>query len=146
MSRSPPATGARRAAGAGNVFTSRTASAGSFATYAELALGPWAGCIAGWTYFVTLTFAVADCAPSVGFYGAQVASQFGLHMPSGVAVSLVAGSVVAAWWAARRGISLSTNLMLGVECLSLGTMVALAVLFMVHTGRWFDADQSSCWA
>jgi amino acid transporter len=124
-----------------NVFTSRTASAGSFSTYAELAFGPWAGAVAGWTYFVTLTFAVADCAPSVGFYGAQVASQLGVHMPAGVAVALAAGAVVAAWWAARRGISLSTNLMLGVECLSLGTMVALAVLFMVHSGRWFDADQ-----
>ena len=124
-----------------NAFTSRTASAGSFSTYAELAFGPRAGLIAGWTYFVTLTFAVADCAPSVGFYGAQVASQLGMHMPSGVAVSLVGGAVVAAWWAARRGISLSTNLMLGVECLSLGTMVALALLFIIHTGRWFDADQ-----
>jgi amino acid transporter len=124
-----------------NVFTSRTASAGSFSTYAELAFGPWAGLIAGWTYFVTLTFAVADCAPSVGFYGAQVASQLGVHLPSGVAVSLVGGAVVAAWWAARRGISLSTNLMLGVECLSLGTMAALALLFIVHTGKWFDADQ-----
>jgi len=124
-----------------NVFTSRTASAGSFSTFAELGLGPRAGLVAGWTYFATLTFAVADCAPSVGFYAAQVASQLGLHMPSAVAVSLVAGSVAAAWWAARRGISLSTNLMLGVECLSLGTMVALAVLFIIHTGKWFDADQ-----
>jgi amino acid transporter len=124
-----------------NVFTSRTASAGSFSTYAELAFGPRAGLIAGWTYFVTLTFAVADCAPSVGFYGAQVAAQLGLHMSSGVSVALVGGAVTAAWWAARRGISLSTNLMLGVECVSLGTMVALAMLFIVHTGRWFDADQ-----
>jgi amino acid transporter len=62
-------------------------------------------------------------------------------MAPGVAVALVAGSVVGAWWAARRGISLSTNLMLGVECLSLGTMAALAVLFVVHTGKWFDPDQ-----
>src|ERR1035438_7097629 len=58
-----------------NVFTSRTASAGSFSTFAELGLGPRAGLVAGWTYFATLTFAVADCAPSVGFYAAQVASQ-----------------------------------------------------------------------
>ena len=124
-----------------NVFTSRTASAGSFSTFAELGLGPRAGLVAGWTYFATLTFAVADCAPSVGFYAAQVASQLGLHMSPAVAVSIVAGSVVAAWWAAQRGISLSTNLMLGVECLSLGTMAALAALFVVHTGKWFDADQ-----
>jgi amino acid transporter len=124
-----------------NVFTSRTASAGSFSTYAELGLGPLAGLVAGWTYFATLVFAVADCAPSVGFYAAQVASQLGLHMPAAVAVSLMAGSVAAAWWAARRGISLSTNLMLGVECLSLGTMAALAILFVIHTGKWLDGDQ-----
>jgi amino acid transporter len=124
-----------------NVFTSRTASAGSFSTFAELGLGQWAGLIAGWTYFATLVFAVADCAPSVGFYAAQVALQLGMRMPGAVAVALVAGSVAGAWWAARRGISLSTNLMLGVECLSLGTMVALAVLFIVHTGKWFDGDQ-----
>jgi amino acid transporter len=137
----PVAAGYALLAGNINVFTSRTASAGSFSTFAELGLGPWAGLIAGWTYFGTLTFAVADCAPSVGFYASQVASQLGMRMPASAAVSLVAGSVAAAWWAARRGISLSTNLMLAVECLSLGTMVALAVLFIVHTGRWFDADQ-----
>ena len=137
----PVAAGYALLAGNINVFTSRTASAGSFSTYAELGFGPRAGLVAGWTYFAALTFAVADCVPSVGFYGAQVAAQLGVTMPSSVAVAIAAGSVVAAWWAARRGISLSTNLMLGVECLSLGTIAALAVLFIAHTGKWFDADQ-----
>jgi amino acid transporter len=124
-----------------NAFTSRTASAGSFATFAELGLGPTAGLLAGWTYFASLLFAVADCAPSVAFYSAQAATQFGIHLSSSAALALEAAAVVAAWWAARRGISLSTNLMLAVECLSLGTIAALAVLFVAHTGKWLDVDQ-----
>ncbi|HEY1765697.1 MAG TPA: APC family permease [Opitutaceae bacterium] len=124
-----------------NAFTSRTASAGSFATFAELGLGRTAGLIAGWTYFASLLFAVADCAPSVAFYSVQAASQFGVHLSTAAALALEAGAVVAAWWAARRDISLSTNLMLGVECLSLGTIAALAILFVAHTGRWLDVDQ-----
>jgi amino acid transporter len=124
-----------------NVFASRTASAGSFATYAHLGLGPRAGLVAGWTYFATLAYATADCVPSVGFYAAQVAAQLGVHMPEPAAVGVMAAAVAVGWWAARRGISLSTNLMLGVECLSLGTMVVLALLFMAHTGRWLDRDQ-----
>src|SRR5580698_10451210 len=43
-----------------NAFTSRTASAGSFSTFAELGLGRTAGLLAGWTYFASLLFAVAD--------------------------------------------------------------------------------------
>jgi amino acid transporter len=124
-----------------NTFTSRTASAGSFATFAELGLGPTAGLLAGWTYFVSLLFAVADCAPSVAFYSVQAATRFGIHLPPSAALGLEAGAVVAAWWAARRGISLSTNLMLSVECLSLGTIAALAVLYVAHTGKWLDTDQ-----
>lgn len=124
-----------------NAFTSRTASAGSFATFAALGLGRTAGLIAGWTYFASLLFAVADCAPSVAFYSVQAATQFGIQLPNSVALALEAGAVVAAWWAARRDISLSTSLMLAVECLSLGTIAALAVLFIAHTGRWLDLDQ-----
>src|SRR5580698_6430231 len=54
----PVAAGYALLAGNINVFTSRTASAGSFSTYAALGFGPWAGLVAGWTYFAALTFAV----------------------------------------------------------------------------------------
>jgi len=124
-----------------NVFTSRRASAGSFTTYAELGLGSRMGLLAGWVYLVALFFAVASCAPSVAFYTTQAAAQFGLAVPRGVAAGIVAASIAGVWWAARRDISLSTNLMLGIECLSLGTMVAIAILFVVRSGRWLDHDQ-----
>jgi amino acid transporter len=124
-----------------NAFASRTASAGSFAAYTEMGFGPWAGVLAGWTYFATLVFAVAGNAPSVAFYASQVASGLGFTLPAAFVVCCVAAVVAGAWWAARRDIRLSTDLMLGVECLSLGAMIVVALLFFIRSGRWADPDQ-----
>jgi amino acid transporter len=124
-----------------NVFASRTVSAGSFTAYAEMGLGPWAGILTGWTYFATLVFAVGSSAPSAAFYAAQVAGSLGFALPSAVVVACIAAVAAAGWWAARRDISLSTDLMLGAECISLGAMIVVTLLFFTRTGRWFDADQ-----
>lgn len=124
-----------------NAFASRTASAGSFTAYAEMGLGPGAGILAGWTYFMTLVFAVGSAAPSAAYYAAQVAAGLGFSLPGAVVVAGSAAFAVAAWWAARRDISLSTDMMLGAECISLGAMVAVALLFFIRTGRWIDPDQ-----
>jgi amino acid transporter len=124
-----------------NAFASRTASAGSFTAYAEMGLGPWMGILTGWTYFTTLVFAVASSAPSAAFYAAQVARSLGLELPGPVVIACVAPVALGAWWAARRDIRLSTDLMLGAECISLSAMVVVTLLFFIRTGRWFDADQ-----
>jgi amino acid transporter len=124
-----------------NAFASRTASAGSFTAYAEMGLGPGAGVLAGWTYFATLVFAVGSAAPSAAYYAAQAAAGLGFAVPGAVVVSGIAAFALAGWWAARRDISLSTDLMLGAECISLGSMIVVALLFFVRTGRWLDTDQ-----
>jgi amino acid transporter len=124
-----------------NAFTARTNSAGSFATYAEMGLGKWAGVAAGWTYLAALIFAVASSAPSSAFYALQTAKALGLPVTPGVGAALIALMGGVAWWASQKDIRLSTNFMFAVECVALGSMIFLALVFMIHTGRWHDADQ-----
>jgi amino acid transporter len=125
-----------------NAFAIRSASAGGLVAYAESGLGRRAGIVAGWSYLAALIFAVASAAPSAAFYAGLVINRL-----TGVELSpLLAGSLCAffgglGWMAAHRDVRLSTDLMLVIECLSLGAMLTLAAVYLVHTGRWVDHPQ-----
>jgi amino acid transporter len=124
-----------------NVFASREASAGSFSVYAERAFGPAGGILAGWTYLTTLVFAVAGTAPTVALCVIQALRGLGAEAPGALVYLLVIVASGLAWWAASRDVSLSTTVMLAVECLSLGAILVLAGCFLVRTGFRPDLDQ-----
>jgi amino acid transporter len=125
-----------------NAFATRSASAGGLAAYAEAGLGNWAGILASWSYLAALIFAVASAAPSAAFYAGLVLSRAtGIGPSLHVSSILVALFVGLAWMAAHRDIRLSTDLMLAIECLSVGAMLVLAGAYLVHTGRWIDRSQ-----
>jgi amino acid transporter len=123
------------------VFASREASAGSFAAYGERAFGPLGGVIGGWTYLAAMIFAVAGTAPTVALCLLQALRGLGLGPAEYWAPLLVVAASGAAWWASSRDVTVSTKLMLAVECLSLGAILGLAALFLLRTGFRPDGDQ-----
>jgi amino acid transporter len=125
-----------------NVFAARSASAGGLAAYAEAGLGCWAGILASWSYLAALVFAVASAAPSAAFYaGLALSRTTGVGPSPLVSGILIAFFVGLAWMAAHRDIRLSTDLMLAIECLSVGAILILAGRYLIHTGRWVDHSQ-----
>jgi amino acid transporter len=119
-------------------FASLHASAGSLATFARLGLGRRGGVWGGWVYL----FGISYCIPSA-ILGAALYLDFLLSTWLGPATTLLRVVLLtvlltgAAWFAAFRGVKLSTHLMLAIEGASLtlifGCMAPLSLMYLLAT-------------
>jgi amino acid transporter len=125
-----------------NAFASRFASAGSLAAFAEAALGPRAGSLAGWSYVVAMTLVVTSSAVSSAYYLSMVLSHF-THRPAGPLGLMLLNALVvlAAWWPAFHDVKLSTKVMLTAESISVLGIVFILGAAMAATHRWVDRSQ-----
>ncbi len=124
------------------IFARRTASAGGLGGFGELAFGKWGGIVLGWTYIVALLSSVADGAPQAVYYAdALIHELSGAPPPLGLDLFLIVATLALAAGIAYRGIKLSTDLMLWIECLSLGAMILLVACALVREPHWIDAAQ-----
>jgi len=125
-----------------NEFARRTASPGAFYHFAELGLGPLAGLAAGWTYVICLVFCLMSPALTFAHYGLvfwQWAALPGGDGPVGLAI-LVAGLGLATA-VSIRGVRVSADLILLMECVSVGLMLVLAAVFFLAGHRGVDTAQ-----
>jgi amino acid transporter len=121
-----------------NVFASRLSSSGSFYTYVEEGLGRFWGQIGGWCYLVGMVFGLTDAGLVVIHY-CMVLS--GSSASVALAIGCAAIMLPCVWWLACRDIRLSTDTTFRLECVSIGAMLILAVLYLVRSGHAIDAPQ-----
>jgi amino acid transporter len=122
-------------------FASLHASAGSLAAFSELGWGPRGGLIGGWVYVLGMSYCVPSAALTSAAYCDVLLTAFiGPGTPARVA-ALTVIITGACWMASYRGIKLSTNLMLVIECASVSLMFVLILAGMVHAHAWVDHAQ-----
>jgi amino acid transporter len=106
-----------------NVFSSRSASAGSLYSFAQKGAGPMLGMLCGWScllsYIVGACACVVQC--SIFIDQAQLAL-FHASVPSAVAVS---GALLLCGYIASQNIKLSAELMLWLELASIAVIAVL---------------------
>jgi amino acid transporter len=122
-------------------FASLHASAGSLAAFSELGWGPRGGLIGGWVYLLGMAYCVPSAAlTSAAYFDLLLTPVFGTGTPARVA-ALTAIVIGGCWLASYRGIKLSTNLMLVIECASVSLMLLLIIAGMWHANAWVDHAQ-----
>jgi amino acid transporter len=123
-------------------FASRTSSPGAIYHFTELGLGRVMGVAAGWTYEFGLVFSI--CSPALTFAHYAIVL---CRIAPGTAVTAAAGfaflcfAMVSTCWISCRDIRLSTNLILAIECVSVGLMLLLAAVFMATKAHGIDVPQ-----
>jgi len=123
-------------------FASRTSSPGAIYHFSELAFGRRVGLVAGWTYVFALLFSC--CSPALVFaHYAIVLCRLipGLGAVPAPAFVFLGIGILVPCWISCRNIRLSTNLVLILECISIGLMLVLAAVFLFFRSRWMDLPQ-----
>ncbi|MGA8035350.1 MAG: APC family permease [Candidatus Acidiferrales bacterium] len=123
-------------------FAQYSASAGAFATYAELGLGRRAGVTTGWAYVIAMMYGVASAAPSAAYYAdvflTEVTGTPGTALRGAILTVIV---ILVSWLVSFRDIKLSTKIMLALELATLAVMLGVVALAMRHTHAWIDPPQ-----
>lgn len=123
-------------------FASLHASAGSLAAYSRLGWGRRGGLVGAWIYLLGMAYCIpAALLASASYVDLLLLPWLG---PSGSTLRLAAVTAcltLGCWLAAHRDIKLSTNLMLGIECVSVSLMLVLMTFGMVHADAWIDRAQ-----
>ena len=123
-------------------FAQHYASAGAIASFADAGLGRWMGIIAGWCYIGAMGFGVASVAPSSAYYADLVITQItGVPGTNARGALITCTVIVIAALIAYRDIKLSTKLMLAIEFASIGAIVLIVGLAMLHNSTWIDRPQ-----
>ncbi len=122
-----------------NQFARRSASPGSFYSYAITGLGPFWGSVTGWA----LLIAYIGCASAVtsgfsNYANVFLSSVFGFKVPAAI---LIAASVLIAWYIAYKDIKLSTRVSLALEFFSVSLIVLLVGVTLYRYGWQLDWDQ-----
>jgi amino acid transporter len=120
-------------------FASRTSSPGAIYHFTELGLGRVMGVAAGWTYVFGLVFSI--CSPALTFAHYAIVLCRVVPGTAAAGFGFLCVAVAATCWISCRDIRLSTNLILGIECVSVGLMLALAAVFLGRDARAVDAPQ-----
>ena len=123
-------------------FASMHSSAGSMAAFARLGWGARGGLIGAWIYLLGMAYCIpAALLSSASYFDLLLLPYFGPQGASLRLAALTAALTIACWLAAHRDIKLSTNLMLVIECVSVGLMLVLMTAGMIHSDAWIDAAQ-----
>ncbi len=122
-----------------NQFARRSASPGSFYTYAVEGLGSFWGGVTGWA----LLIAYVGCASAVttgfsNYSNVLLQSVTGAQIP---AVIFIALSVLIAWYVAYKDIKLSTRLTLVLEFASVSLVLVLVGVTLYNYGFHLDFGQ-----
>ena len=122
-------------------FASLHASAGSLATFARLGFGRRGGLWGAWIYLLGMSYCIPSAILGSALYFDFVLTPW-LGPSSLWRVSTLNGLIgAAAWYAAFRGVKLSTHLMLAIEGSSLTLMTFLLVAGMNRSHAWVDHAQ-----
>jgi amino acid transporter len=120
-------------------FARLSASPGSLYTYTANALPPVFGVTAAWALLLAYLATGASVAGGALYYTSVLAQQFFHWAPPAVpalaAICAIAGLI------AYRDVKLSAELMLWIEVVSVGLILAVLLVFVFHFGLQFDADQ-----
>jgi amino acid transporter len=122
-----------------NEFAHRSASVGSLYAYIAKGLGPIVGVISGWTLVIAYLFTATAVLLGFASYGETL---LGINSV-GLSIFLAAIAAGIAWWIAYKDIKLSVNLMLGIEFVSAGLIVLLAIIVLFQKGFPIDIPQFS---
>ncbi len=122
-----------------NQFARRSASPGSFYSYAIEGLGSFWGAVTGWA----LLIAYIGCASAVttgfsNYANVLLESVAGVKIP---AVIFIAISVLVAWYVAYKDIKLSTRLTLILEFASVSLVLVLVGVTLYNYGFKLDFEQ-----
>jgi amino acid transporter len=122
-----------------NVFSSRSASAGSLYTYAQQGAGQMLGMVCGWS--TVLAYVVGVCATAVQFSIFADQAQLALFHGSVPFVIPVIGCLVLCSFIAYQNIKLSAELMLWLEIASISVICLLCVFVGIKHNWTIDASQ-----
>ncbi len=123
-------------------FAALYCSAGSLAAFTRLGLGPRGGVIGGWIYVLGMAYCVPSAAlTSATYVDLLLVPWFGPAESPLRLCGITTLVVLACWFAAFRGVKLSTHLMLVIECFSVGLMTLLVVAGMARAHAWIDRPQ-----
>jgi amino acid transporter len=113
------------------VFASRTSSPGALYHFTELGLGPTVGVVAGWAYVFGFTFSISSPALTFAHYAIVLCKLIpgATALPEAGFIFLLAAILVTCWISCRD-VRLSTDLILLMECISVGLMLVLAWAFL----------------
>lgn len=122
-----------------NQFARRSASPGSFYSYAITGLGPFWGSVTGWA----LLIAYIGCASAVTSGASNYAnvfldSVFHFKVPAAILIAL---TVLIAWYVAYKDIKLSARLSLALEFASVSLILLLVGVTLYRYGWKLDWDQ-----
>jgi amino acid transporter len=123
-------------------FASRTSSPGAIYHFTGLGLGRMMGVAAGWTYVFGLLFSISSPALTFAHYAlvlCRLVPGLGALPLAGFGFLCVAIGVTC--WISCRDIRLSTNLILAMECISVGLMLVLAAVFLTSKAHGVDLPQ-----
>jgi amino acid transporter len=123
-------------------FAALHCSAGSLAAFTRLGLGPRGGLIGGWIYVLGMAYCVPSAALTSASYVDLLLVPWIGPPASPLRLCVITTLVMlACWFAAFRGVRLSTHLMLVIESFSVGLMTLLIVAGMAHAHAWIDRPQ-----
>ncbi len=120
-----------------NCYSTRSASTGSIYGYVQLAFGERTAIVAGWALF--FAYITGGAAALVGFANyllPAISSVFAFNLP---AIILLLGGMALCWFISFKDIQLSTNVMLGLECVSVLLIIVVVMVTLCHHG--LNADQ-----
>ena len=125
-----------------NEFATRTASPGALSHFSEVAFGATAGVAAGWVYVIALVFCLISPALTFAHYMIVFYQAAGLadHGPLVGVLFLLLGTVIMVG-ISIKGIRMSTDLILLMECISVGLMLVLTAVFLFWGHHGVDHDQ-----
>ena len=123
-------------------FASRTSSPGAIYHFTGLGLGRVMGVVAGWTYVFGLVFSISSPALTFAHYGLVLCRLVpGLGPVPLAGFGFLCLAIGATCWISCRDIRLSTNLILLMECVSVGLMLVLAAIFLTTKAQGVDLPQ-----
>jgi amino acid transporter len=121
-----------------NQFAKRSATPGSLYSFTTRGLGVSVGFVSGWCLIVAYIFtAMAVLAGSVNY--AIVLLQM-IHVNASPILLFAIGGALA-WFIAYKDIKLSTQVMLGLEAISMILILVLGAIIMHHRGTIIDTAQ-----
>jgi amino acid transporter len=113
-------------------FSRQYAHAGSVYVFNGVAFGPRMGFLSGWSLLLTYTAFTAASTAEVGLFFGTLSAILGVSLhwfiPSAVAGVLI-------WWLAHREIQVSTRTTLGIEIVSVGLILVLALAILGQGGE-----------
>lgn len=120
-------------------FARLSASPGSLYTYAADTLPPFFGVTAAWGLLLAYLATGASVAGGALYYTTLLSQQF-LHFTPAV-LPVLALVCALAGLVAYRDVKLSAEMMLWIEAISVGLIVIVLAVLLLHFGLHFDLDQ-----